>query len=153
MILRHEGAHQLFHTYGVHSDSGVEHLWLVEGLASYFEEKDGQATKMRVDELRAVGNPQALAFPKLVNFASREGIGSLGSQTEIDLFYPKAWVVVDHLMKKRREPFFAYIRYVRDPANEAALDDASDFALLSRFVGVSETELQGELERALRDRL
>lgn len=153
MILRHEGAHQLFHTYGVHSEHGVEHLWLIEGLASYCEEGDGQQVKMRIDELKAVGNPYALAFPKLVNFASREGIGSLGSQAEIDLFYPKAWLVVDHLMKRHREPFFAYIRYVREPANEAALEETSDFALLSRFVGVPEKQLQGELERALRDAL
>jgi hypothetical protein len=108
---------------------------------------------MRVDELRAVDDPRALSFPKLVNFSSREGISSLGSQTEIDLFYPKAWVVVDHLMKQRREPFFAYIRHVRDPANEATLEDTDDFALLSRFLGVPEKELQSELDVALRDRL
>ena len=153
MILRHEGAHQLFHTYGVHSQQGVEHLWLIEGLASYCEERDDQGTKMRVEELKAVPDPHALPFPELVNFASREGINSLGGQAEIDLFYPKAWIVVDHLMKRHREEFFAYVRHVRDPANEAVLNETSDFALLSRFLGVSQEQLQSELERALRERL
>ncbi len=153
MILRHEGAHQLFHTYGVHSEQGVEHLWLIEGLAAYCEEKEGCATRIRVEELQAADEPHALSFQKLVDFASREGIGSLGSQVEIDLFYPKAWLVVDHLMRRHREPFFAYIEYVRDPRNVEALDDTTDFALLSRFVGVSQEQLQGELERALRERL
>jgi hypothetical protein len=152
MILRHEGAHQLFHTYGVHSETGAEHLWLVEGLAAYCEEQDGQGS-MRVDELKAVADPYALSFPRLVNFARREGINSLGDQAQIDVFYPKAWLVVDHLMKRHREPFFRYIRYVRDPANQAALDDADDFELLSRFVGVSQEQLQSELERALGERL
>jgi hypothetical protein len=108
---------------------------------------------MRVEELKAASNPRALSFAKLVNFASREGINALGSQAEIDLFYPKAWVAVDHLMRRHREPFFRYIRYVRDPANEAELDDTDDFALLSRFVGVSQDELQSELEKALRERM
>jgi hypothetical protein len=149
MILRHEGAHQLFHTYGVHSEEGVEHLWLIEGLAAYCEEKGDPGAKMRAEELKAVDDPHALAFPELINFASREGIGSLGGAAEIDLFYPKAWLVVDHLMKRHREPFFEYVRYVRDPANQAALEDTTDFALLSGFVGLSQDQLHDELQRAL----
>ena len=153
MILRHEGAHQLFHTYGVHSEHGSEHLWLIEGLAAYCEEREGTGRNLRVEELQAVPDARALPFPKLVNFASRDGIGSLGGASEIDLFYPKAWLVVDHLMRKHREAFFAYVRHVRDPAHQAELEDAEDFEVLSRFLNLSADELQRELERALVEQL
>lgn len=149
MILRHEGAHQLFHTYGVYSEQGVEHLWLIEGLATYFEERESQGIKLRVQELKEIKNPRALPFATLVNFASRDGISSLGNKTEIDLFYPKAWLVVDHLMRKHREPFFAYIRYTRDPANAAELRDTDHFEALSRFLKLRPEELEHELNRAL----
>ena len=149
VILRHEGAHQLFHTYGVHSEQGVEHLWLIEGLATYFEERESQGMRLRVQELQTVPNPRELPFATLVNFASRDGINSLGTKTEIDLFYPKAWFVVDHLMRKHREPFFAYIRYTRDPANQAELRDAEHFETLSRFLELRPEELERELNRAL----
>jgi hypothetical protein len=149
MILRHEGAHQLFHTYGVHSDEGVEHLWLIEGLATYCEERENQGVNVRAKELQASPNPHALPFATLVNFASRDGISALRNETESDLFYPKAWLVVDHLMRNHREPFFAYIRYTRDPANQAERRDTDDFETLSRFLKLRPEELERELDRAL----
>jgi hypothetical protein len=151
VILRHEGAHQLFNTYGVHSMRGAEHLWLIEGLAAYCEERDDGATRVRIEELRAAGDASKLSFRKLVDFAAREGIGELGDAADIELFYPKAWLIVEHLMRNRRDAFFAYIRFVRDPENEAAVARGSDFDRLSRFLGQPPAQLERELDRALGD--
>ncbi len=53
--LRHEGAHQLLYTYGVHSRHRGENEWLIEGLATFFEER-------RPGEISS-GSSRALACP------------------------------------------------------------------------------------------
>ena len=150
-ILRHEGAHQLFHTYGVHSQHGAEHLWLIEGLATLWEH-EGTATedRDRFEELRQAGKAtRAMTFRKLVDYPNPEGFGAIGKGKQIELAYPKSVLIVEYLMSKHREAFFEYIRYLRDPANERVLEKASHFEVLARFLDRKPDQLEKELVRRL----
>ena len=67
--IRHEGAHQFFHTTGVHSPYRAENEWLVEGLATWCETPVlGVPDPQRVGELDTLRARGALpALPVLVN--------------------------------------------------------------------------------------
>ena len=54
LTVRHEGAHQLFHTCLIHSAHRAENDWLIEGLAVYCEgEAPGRPDPFRVAQLKA----------------------------------------------------------------------------------------------------
>jgi hypothetical protein len=155
-ILRHEGAHQLFSTYGVHSEHGAEHPWLIEGLAEYCEDEGGGARERRAEEARRRGLRSS--FAELVNFTSTKDFrgptdelrrkAGVGPDTEIvAAAYAQSWFIVQHMMRNHRDGFFEYIRFVRDPANGRELGTAPRFDVLSRFVGRTSEELERELQR------
>jgi hypothetical protein len=150
VVIRHEGAHQLFHQYGVHSAHGAENLWLIEGLASFCEDEDDGSVPFRVMELRALDDSRnRLPFLKLINYASRESLSGLGSEAELDVAYPKAWLIVNHLMRNDRREFFEYIRFVRDPENVRKVRRTPAAEILAEFLGRTTEQLDGELRRQL----
>ncbi len=147
--LRHEGAHQLFHNYGVHSDHDAENLWLVEGLAVYCEnERIGYRPSYSFDLLReSIRAERHIPFPRLINFRSSSGFGGIGTGSNgVSLAYAQSWLVVDFAMRQaHREQFFDYIRYVRDRKNYDALSQQSRFNLLSQFLKVPPAEVEQTL--------
>lgn len=155
-VLRHEGAHQLFFTYGVHSEHGAEHLWLVEGLAGFCEDGLGGSRGERADDARRLGRRST--FAELVNAADRESFATLATDLPYDPWvaqnlgsvaaaYAQSWFTVQHLMRKHRDGFFEYIRFVRDAANLEELDRVPRFELLARFIGLRPEALESELQR------
>lgn len=145
--LRHEGAHQLFFTYGVHSSCRVENDWLVEGLAVYCEDRGlGVRQPGRIAVLKKKSEQGALIpLADLVNFRDAKGFMGIGDPERIDLAYHEAWAVVRFLMEGvRRDAFFNYIRYIRDTRNLEEVLKVSPMDLLCRYAGKSPADLEKE---------
>jgi hypothetical protein len=121
-LIRHEGAHQLFHAYHVHSRFGLEPTWLTEGLAQYCETPEigsYHATLAdRVTRARKAG--QLLPLQTLLNHRDPSGFFALG-EGNIELAYAESWALVYMLMQDNfRARFFDYIKSYRDIENYRA---------------------------------
>ena len=138
VTLRHEGAHQLFFAYGVHSDFRVENDWLIEGLAVFMETRPaGRKDPRRVSTLRkAAEKNRLIPLKRLMDYRHVRGFLALGSSAKVELAYCQAWALVRYLMSDpgRRNAFFEYIRYVRDPRHLREILHSSRLDLLARFL-------------------
>lgn len=143
--LRHEGAHQLLFTYGVHSENRMENEWLVEGLASYCETpRVGDRDPVRASVLRrSVETHDLVPLAELINLRSRDGLMAFGSDDRAELAYDEAWGLVYFLMQEEnRAAFFAYVAYIRDPRNFREVRKTPALDMLCRFLGVTPAEWQ-----------
>jgi len=121
-LIRHEGAHQLFHAYHVHSRFGLEPTWLTEGLAQYCETPEiGRYHATLADRvLHARKAGQLLPLKTLLNHRDPSGFFALG-EGNIELAYAESWALVYMLMQDEfRGRFFDYIRSYRDVENYRA---------------------------------
>ena len=147
--VRHEGAHQLFFTYGVHSTHHAENSWLIEGLAVFCE---GPRVGDRLDERVAMirkhlQHDTLIPLGELVNSRSALGLFVFGNEERVHLAYAEAWATVQFLMLPRhRERFFEYIRMVRDPASIDTLSAQPRINLLAQALDLS----PGDLDRQWR---
>jgi hypothetical protein len=121
-LIRHEGAHQLFHAYRVHSRFGLEPTWLTEGLAQYCETPEigryHATLAARVIRARKAG--QLLPLKTLLNHRDPSGFFALG-EGNIELAYAESWALVYMLMQdENRGRFFDYVRSYRDIDNYRA---------------------------------
>jgi hypothetical protein len=121
-LIRHEGAHQLFHAYHVHSRFGLEPTWLTEGLAQYCETPEigrYHATLAgRVTRAHKAG--QLLPLKTLLNHRDPSGFFALG-EGNIELAYAESWALVYMLMQDDcRDRFFDYVKSYRDIDNYRA---------------------------------
>jgi hypothetical protein len=121
-LIRHEGAHQLFHAYHVHSRFGLEPTWLTEGLAQYCETPEigryHAALADRVTRARKAG--QLLPLRTLLNHRDPSGFFALG-EGNIELAYAESWALVSMLMQDEwRVRFFNYVKSYRDIDNYRA---------------------------------
>jgi hypothetical protein len=121
-LIRHEGAHQLFHAYHVHSRFGLEPTWLTEGLAQYCETPEiGRYHATLADRVtRARKAGQLLPLETLLNHRDPSGFFALG-EGNIELAYAESWALVYMLMQDDfRSHFFDYIKSYRDVDNYRA---------------------------------
>jgi len=121
-LIRHEGAHQLFHAYHVHSRFGLEPTWLTEGLAQYCETPEiGRYHATLADRvMRARKAGQLLPLKTLLNHRDPSGFFALG-EGNIELAYAESWALVYMLMQDEcRVRFFDYVRSYRDVDNYRA---------------------------------
>ncbi len=112
--LRHEGAHQLAFSLGVHSAEGFEHLWLQEGLAQYCEtDPIGQPIPGKFAELRtALAAHRLVPWHELVDTPSGTGFGSHGNRATVA--YAQSWLLFHTLMQPPyRARFLKYMDSVR----------------------------------------
>lgn len=148
VTLRHEGAHQLFFTYGIHSDFRVENDWLVEGLAVFMETRPaGRKDNRRVALLhKAMEKDQLMPLEKLVNFRHSRGFLALGDLDRVELAYCQSWALVYYLMSslERRNGLFEYIRYIRDPKHVKEVVRTSRLELLARFLQTTTRRLEND---------
>lgn len=145
--LRHEGAHQLFYTCGIHSEHRVEGEWLVEGLATYCETpRLGERDPLRVALIRrAIKDGKLIPLDALTGFRSAAGLMAFGRGDRVELAYAQSWALVAFLMQSDRiKGFFDYIRFVRDPASFREVKDARPVDLLARFLGTSAGQLAAD---------
>ena len=121
-LIRHEGAHQLFHAYHVHSRFGLEPTWLTEGLAQYCETPQiGRYHATLADRiLNARKAGQLLPLKTLLNHRNPSGFFALG-EGNIELAYAESWALVYMLMQDDfRARFFDYVKSYRDIENYRA---------------------------------
>lgn len=144
--IRHEGAHQLFYTTGVHSRFRAENDWLVEGLAVYCETPvPGQTDPFRARLLKEeMRRGRLLALENLVNARDVSGLQSLGSNPlTADLAYSQAWALVRYLMEEpRRAAFFGYLEYLRTPRHVREVATQPAWRILCRQMGVAPDDLE-----------
>ena len=142
--IRHEGAHQLFYDFGIHSRHGAEGEWLIEGLATYCETSPmGAMDPARHESLRrALEEGRLISLEDLVNRREESGLLSFGVEERIGLAYDQSWGLVHFLMQpERRAAFFDYLRYLRDPGAFRDIRKTGPLALLCRFLGIEPDEL------------
>lgn len=143
--LRHEGSHQLFFTYGVHSPCRIENEWLVEGLAVYCEVKNmgaRQATRGKLLKKKVTAGT-LIPVGDLVNYRSAIGFLGMEDPDRIELAYSEAWALVRFLLEEeRRESFFEYVRYIRDPANLDAILKEPRIDILCRYLKLRPDQLE-----------
>jgi hypothetical protein len=142
--LRHEGAHQLFFTYGVHSSFRVENDWLIEGCAVFCEgEEIGMLHTRRVKALkRRLEKNAFMPIAELVDFRKRGGFMNFDDPEKVELAYHEAWSLVHYLMQgERRNRFFEFVRYLRDPKHLEECVEGSHFELLCRFMQTKPEQL------------
>jgi hypothetical protein len=146
-LIRHEGAHQLFHAYRVHSRYGLEPTWLTEGLAQYCETADiGRYHALlagRVTRARKTG--QLLPLKKLLNHRDSSGFFALG-ESNVELAYAESWALVYMLMQDDfRTRFFDYVKSYRDIPDDraaAAVEKAKPETLLEAQLKVDFNSLE-----------
>ena len=115
-LIRHEGAHQLFHAYHIHSRYGLEPTWLTEGLAQYCETPEigryHATLAQRVTRAQKAG--QLLPLKTLLNHRNASGFFALG-EGRVELAYAESWALVYMLMQDGSRPqFFDYVKSYRD---------------------------------------
>ena len=143
--IRHEGGHQLFFTYGIHSTHHSENSWLIEGLAVYCEGvRLGDRLPERVAIIKThIRQGKMIPMDELVNSRSAMGLYVFGSEGRVHLAYAESWALVQFLMRPTyRAKFFAYIRYVRNLENLDQLSSPTRFHTLANAMGLEPTQLE-----------
>jgi len=143
--LRHEAAHHLSYTYGVHSWFHAENGWLIEGLAVYFEsDPPGEITHTHLNtliQLRESGRIPPLA--QIINIRKPSGFEAELPGLKSYEAYALSWVLFRYLMEEsRRDAFFAYLCYIRDPAHLRQLVNIPREQLLARHLGTTPEALE-----------
>jgi hypothetical protein len=143
--LRHEAAHHLSYSYGVHSWFHAENGWLIEGLAVFFEsDPPGELTHTHLNSLirlRESGRIPPLA--RLLNIRKPSDFEAELPGLKSYEAYALSWVLFQHLMhESRRDNFFAYLRFIRDPANLRELVRTPREHLLARHMQTTPEALE-----------
>ena len=111
--LRHEGAHQLAFSLGVHSAAGFEHFWVQEGLAQYCETAPrGRLVPEKIELLaQAAAKRRLIPWQDLLNAPGPAG--SAGLEGRADEAYAQAWLLCYYLMRPpSRARFIKYLATV-----------------------------------------
>ena len=133
-VIRHEGAHQLFHAYHIDSGYGLEPTWLTEGLAQYCETPNiGRYHFVLADRvIRARQAGRLLPLKTLLNHRNPSGFFAFG-EGDVELAYAESWSLVYRLMQDDfRAKFFDYVKSYRDLSDNraAAVEKAEPETLL-----------------------
>ncbi len=146
--IRHEGAHQLFFTYGVHSSFHIENEWLVEGFAVFCEtEHIGNVATMRVKLVRSeLAKKKHIPLRKLLEYRPPTGFSSLENASRIDLAYSESWSLIHYLMADafRRNGLFEFVRYIRDPRHLDESVRIPRIEMLCRFLQTTPAQLSAD---------
>lgn len=133
-LVIHEGTHQLAFNFGLHHRHANNPVWLVEGLATYFEAADESASEgwRRAGEI----NPYRLAeFARMLptlkpgfldELITNDRIYSEGNVGEA---YAQGWALTYYLMRVKQTSYIRYLRAVqaRGLAAYPAEDRLADF--------------------------
>jgi len=139
-LIRHEGAHQLFHACGIHSAAGIEPTWLTEGLAQYCEPTEiGRRHPALAARLLALQHAATLIpLRELLNHRTADGFFDFG-QDRVESAYAQSWALVYWLMQPpRRERFHSLLQHYRQSADF----DPDPAETLARHLGASVAEIE-----------
>ena len=141
-VLRHEGAHQLFHTSGILVE-GATPGWLAEGLAQWCETRvPGAVEFVLADALKgALENDKLIPLADLMGHQSRKDQGFFDGDRRIALAYAESWGLVRLLMRPPyQEKFFAFLKQLRRPEAARDIRRTAQLELLCRFLGMTPEE-------------
>ncbi len=152
-LIRHEGAHQLFHAHGIESKFPVEPTWLTEGLAQYCEPSQlGAIHGPLVKSLRRARDAGTLVpLTTLLNHRDPAGFFAL-DDAHCNVAYAESWALVWLMMRNHRPGFFDLIRHYRgiqtaDAANTERKRDP--VATLTGALGADASQLESEWQTFL----
>ena len=153
-VLRHEGAHQLFHTLGIHSSFHAENVWLMEGLAVYCEgDRPGAILRPHVQQILAsVREGKNIPLAELVNHRSARGLLAFDETRSQGgaLAYAQSWALVHYLLHTSHRPKFeAFLRYIRMRENLREVAVTPQMDILLRFLQMEEDALEQNVRRHL----
>ena len=143
--LRHEAAHHLSYTYGVHSWFHAENGWLIEGLAVYFEsDPPGETSFTHLNTLIQLRESNRIpSLAQLINIRKPSGFEAELPELKSYETYALSWVLFRYLMQEsRRDDFFSYLRFIRDPANLRELVSLPRELLLARHMNTTPEALE-----------
>lgn len=107
----HEAVHQLAYNTGIHSRYSQNPLWLVEGLATYFEApSEGRwngAGQINPNRLKLFLDPMNRHIP-LADLITDDTLFNL-SGTKADMAYASTWALFYYLAWQQHEQLFDYI--------------------------------------------
>lgn len=143
--VRHEGAHQIFYSYGLHFGYGkVDRLWLVEGLAIY-SEPSFRGWKLisnrRKNIEKSINSGDFIGLRELLK--RREGFSSLHID-KMRLFYDESWSLVYFLMYRYPRQFMNFLKEIKAHPFLCLLK--GDERLLEQTLGVSIDTLEQEFK-------
>jgi hypothetical protein len=148
-LVRHEAAHQLFFSLGVHSDHHRENTWLIEGLAGWCETSPmgGSIEAYRLALHEAVARDALIPLGELLAIRGPEGLHAAG-EARVNLAYAESWALVRALMApEHRDGFFRYLVHVRDPAHGRDVRLTPPLDLLNRASGVPPAAFDAAIRR------
>ena len=153
-VLRHEGAHQLFHTLGIHSSFHAENVWLMEGLAVYCEgDRPGAILRPHVQLIQsAVRDGKNISLTELVNHRSTRGLLAFDESRSQGgaLAYAQSWALVHYLLHtSHRTGFEAFLLHLRARENLREVAVTPQMELLLRFLKMDGETLEQNVRRHL----
>ncbi|MBI1746009.1 MAG: DUF1570 domain-containing protein [Acidobacteria bacterium] len=150
MVIRHEAAHQLFHSYGV-LKSRFRISWLEEGMAAYCETPTiGKPNPYRIQDLKAlVAENKTIPWRDLVQFQSARGFVA-GEPTWVKAAYSQSWLLVYSLMSSHRENFFNVLRQWPNDQDFNARSPEPVSSRLAQSLGVPWPTLEQEWDFLLK---
>jgi RHS repeat-associated protein len=154
--LRHEGAHHLSYTYGVHSWIHTENGWLIEGLAAYFESNDPEKTDaVYLETLLFLEMQQRTPrLSNLVEIRQPENFSTELKGLEAHEAYALSWSFFHFCMLPENRPaFFAYLKMLQDPPDLRDLIQQPRTRLLAEHLGMSIAELEAAWRAHIRQLL
>lgn len=143
-VLRHEGAHQLFHSSGILVE-GATPGWLAEGLAQWCETLvPGTVAFELADRLKeAHEHERLIPLTILLGHQDKRGRGFYAGDSKLELAYAESWSLVRLLMgPKHREHFFAYLKHLRQLESTGDLRRTPPLDLLCRFLRMAPADLE-----------
>jgi len=151
-VMRHEGAHQLFHTSGILVE-GATPGWLAEGLALWCETRQpGMLNYEYAERVKtALEEKRLIPLAALLGHRDPSGRGFYGDdEREIALAYAEAWSVVRLLLRPAcQEKFFAYLKHLRRLESAADIRRTPPLTLLCRFLGLTPAELEARWKKSI----
>jgi hypothetical protein len=137
--IRHEATHQWFFAQGLHHGFTLDRLWLVEGLATYYE----QAQIGSINPFRQKAISQHIKSDTLLPLAQvmkENGTFDFKDEEYTHLYYDQSWALVYFLMKNHREAFKAYLLYVQRHPLQSFLK--GDLQVISQTLDTSPEEFE-----------
>lgn len=153
-VVIHEGIHQIAYNTGFHSRTSVQPIWLVEGMAMFFESPDLD----RRGGWAGVGTVNRERLEHYQKLSSSRSIIPLGAIVVDDVAlrgrnavdgYAQAWALTHFLNKAKTQQYMRYLKIVNDRPpleNYSAEDRLRDFRTA---FGKSPDELDVDMRRFL----
>lgn len=150
-VLRHEGAHQLFHASGILAE-GATPGWLAEGLALWCEPSEfGLADTEYVSRVKTAQEKRRLIpLVELLGRREKSGHGFFTGDRRAALAYAESWSLVRLLLRPTYQSgFFAYLRYLRDWNMTADIRRTPSLDLLGRFLKLTPAEIEARWKHSI----